>query len=364
MKTRVKIEIAVLAVIVLVAAALVLVPENALDLLQDPVVKAFSPEPVPEEIIEPTQPITIPTEPPQPPVTEPPATEPPIPEETEPQPTQPGDEPAVEEPPQEEGPRELAAKRYFAYDLRDETYLTLQGDGDEKLYPASITKLLTAHVLLMHMDPKDMVEVGDALLLVKEDSSVADLKAEDVLTVEQLVAAMMLPSGNDAAQVAAVAVGRKLGGTELDPQQAAAVFVEQMNAQAQALGMTNSHFENADGWHHENHYTTMNDLIALCKAVLGNEVILRYTSSPRELVDMGERDLSWRNTNLLLHESMPTYIPSTIGLKTGTTGAAGGCLITAFFETDRILLIGVFQSSGHNLDRYLDTVDIYNSLKI
>ena len=67
------------------------------------------------------------------------------------------------------------------------------GNETEKLYPASITKLLTSYVVLQYLQPDEIIVAGDALELVPEDSSVANIKEGDKLTVEQLIAAMMLP---------------------------------------------------------------------------------------------------------------------------------------------------------------------------
>lgn len=332
MKTIVKIEIAILIVLVLVAAGMILVSEGALNLLYEPVVMERTPEP-------------IPTEPPE--------------ETAEPVETQ----PVQEETQPEEESRVITATRYFAYDLRQEEYLQKLGDADAKLYPASITKLLSALVVLKYLDPQETVTAGDAMQLVAWDSSVAGLVEGDTLTVEPLISAMMLPSGNDAAQVAAVATGRAIAGNpELDYLDARDLFVKEMNAMAGELGMENSHFVTPDGYHDENHYTTMGDLVILCKAALENQTILEYTSKATDSVLMTDRTLEWHNTNMLLHEDRGTYVPATIGLKTGYTDPAGGCLVSAFFQTDRIVLIGVFGCPGYTMDRYLDTVAIYNSL--
>lgn len=331
MKTIVKIEIAILILVVLVAVGMILVSEGVLELFQEPV------------ILEPGT-ASIPTEAPTEAVS---PTETPVPTEAS----------------QEDGPaRELTAKKYFAYDIRKGEYLRKQGAGDEKLYPASITKLLTCYTLLQHMDPATEVTVGDALNLVQEDSSVADLKEGDVLTVEQLMAAMLLPSGNDAAQVAAVAAGRSIGGSNLPYYEAVDVFVAEMNRQAKLLGMENSHFANPDGFHHENHYTTMDDLVLLCETVLTEPAILRYTGMTVESVELKDRTLEWMNTNFLLHDDGALYLSNTIGLKTGYTEKAGNCLVSAFFMEDRVLLIGVFGCPPFSEDRYLDTIAIYNSL--
>lgn len=338
MKTIVKIEIAILVLVVLVAAGMILISEGALYWFQEPVIVEQAPEPIPTDA-----PAALAAE------------------ET------PEEAPSQETVPEETAPREgearvLTAPKYFVYDVRTGEYLKKLGDGDEKLYPASITKLLSAYVVLQHLAPDTVVEVGDAMKLVAWDSSVAGLKEGDKLTVEQLVAAMMLPSGNDAAQVAAVAVGRAIGGKDLDYQQAAQIFADEMNKQAKALGMKNSHFVSPDGYHDDNHYTTMNDLVTLCEKVLANETMLKYTSLDTFTVELPDRKLEWKNTNALLHPSQETYLPATIGLKTGFTSKAGNCLITAFFETDRVILIGVFGCPSKTPDRYLDTVDLYNSI--
>jgi D-alanyl-D-alanine carboxypeptidase (penicillin-binding protein 5/6) len=269
--------------------------------------------------------------------------------------------PATTAPPDQKEPPQVSATRYFAYDLRKDMFLAQKGDGDAKLYPASITKLLTCHVMLQYLEPDDKVTVGDAMNLVQFDSSLANLKEGDELTVEQLVAAMMLPSGNDAAQVAAVAAGRAIAGDpSLSYTEAVEVFVREMNLQAWEMGMINSHFANPDGFHHDDHYTSMNDLITLCKTVLTNQTILKYTSKVSEEVILPDRTLTWENTNFLLDSDGQTYLPNTIGLKTGYTGKAGSCLMSAFFMEDRILLIGVFGCPAFTEDRYLDTVAIYN----
>lgn len=331
MKKIIKIEIILLVLLLIVAVGMTLVSRGVL-ILKEPVLIARTPDPIPQE--EQAEQVE-------------PAEETPVqPKET-----------------QAQAALNLAATRYFAYDLRENAYIRTQGDVNEKLYPASITKLLTSHTVLQYMDPEETVVVGDALTLVEADSSVADLQEGDVLTVEQLIAAMMLPSGNDAAQVAAVATGRAIAGDETLPcEEAKQVFVRAMNAQAEILGMENSNFVNPDGWHNEEHYTTMDDLVTLCREVLKNKTILKYTSLAEETVLLGERELEWKNTNFLLHEGGEAYVPSTIGLKTGYTEAAGGCLVSAFFKTDRIILIGVFGGPGFTMDRYLDTVTIYNSL--
>ena len=106
----------------------------------------------------------------------------------------------------------------------------------------------------------------------------------------------------------------------------------------------------------------MNDLVKLCKTVLTNQTILKYTSRLEETVELPDRTLEWENTNFLLDSESETYLPNTIGLKTGYTGKAGSCLVSAFFMEDRIWLIGVFGCPAYTPDRYIDTLAIYNSI--
>ena len=331
MKLIVKIEIVLLVIVVLVGAFMVLAAEGVFELFYEPVIAQ-------------REAVPIPTDAPEEPVVLPEATLPATAEEAK------------------DISRSITADNYFAYDIRQDAYLAKLGDSAEKLYPASITKLLTSYVVLQHMDPEETVKVGDALNLVQPDSSLAKLQAGDELTVSQLIAGMMLPSGNDAAQTIAVATGRKLGGSNLPYYEAVDVFVDEMNRQAELLGMTNSHFANPDGFHHDNHYTSMDDLVTLCKALLADPVMMGYVSRMQETVETKGRTLEWDNTNLLLHDGTELYRENAMGMKTGYTRMAGNCLISAFFEQDRVILIGVFGCPGFTEDRYYDTVAIYDSL--
>ena len=342
-KTIIKIEIALLVVVALVATAMCLISAGALMWLKEPVVLERETVPIPTEAVMESQ----------------------TPEEPE---TPAGDIadalPEAATPAEAAQSRDLTAKSYFIYDVREAGFLKQKGDMEAKVYPASITKLMTSYVLLQHMKPKDKVVVGaDALALVHPDSSLAWLKIGDTLTVDQLIAAMMLPSGNDAAHVAAVAAGREIAGKKnLDAKTAEEAFLKEMNKQAKKLGMTGSHFVTPDGMHHDDHYTTAKDLITLSSKVLAEPTILRYTSRAQATAKTPTRSMTWKNTNILLNPESSCYIPSTIGLKTGYTDAAGNCLMSAFFMEDRLILIGVFGCPKKTMDRYLDTVDLYNSL--
>ena len=157
--------------------------------------------------------------------------------------------------------------------------------------------------------------------------------------------------------------GRKIAGKSgLDAKSAEEVFMMEMNKQAKKLGMDGSHWVTPDGMHDENHYTCMQDLITLSKKLLADQTVLKYTSQPQATAKTPKRSLTWKNTNLLLHSGNAYYVPSTIGLKTGYTDAAGNCLMSAFFEEDRLILIGVFGCPKKTMDRYMDAAQLYHSM--
>lgn len=264
---------------------------------------------------------------------------------------------------------DLSAQTYFIYDLRADRFMVRSDTMDTHLYPASITKLFTAYVALLHASADEEITVGSEIKLIDVDSSVADLKVGDVLTVEQLVAGMILPSGNDAAYALSTAIGRKLAeDPDMSAQAAMDLFVEQMNTEAKALGMTESHFVTPDGNHDEDHYIGLADMVTLGKLALENEVIARCASTLKETASAGEsRSLDWKNTNLMINENSDYYCDQAVGLKTGFTTPAGYCVLEAVRVGQRDLLIGVFGSSEKEV-RFADalwllaqnfTLDIY-----
>lgn len=274
-------------------------------------------------------------------------------------------ETAPEETPQEQAPdwmtlpadRELTAQQYFVYDCETAEFVTISGDAGERVYPASITKLFTAYVAGQYLSADKTVEVGDALDLVGWGSSVAELQKGDKITVEKLIAAMMLPSGNDAANVLAAEAGRAL---EDDPETAGVQeFVAEMNRQAQLLGMDDTHFANPDGIHQDDHYSTLGDLAVLGTLALEDPVLMQYAGTAHETVQMESGAKQWKNTNALINPESPYYCPYAIGLKTGQTPSAGSCLLSAFEYEERTLVIGVFGCPEED-DRFPDTLQLFN----
>ena len=298
------------------------------------------------------------------------ATQPPTDSPTQ-APTDPPTEPPTEPPTQAYVPvvapdeASLKAKYIFVYDCDTSRVLYTRGSYADKVAPASLTKLLTAYVILEILDPEQVITVGPEAHWVDPESSVAYVSNGQRLTVEMLIEGMLLQSGNDAAYVLAVAGGQAIANDpELPGWEAIAVFMQRMNARAAYYGLTGSNFVNPDGIDNENHYTTTADLLIIAKLALTNELICRYAGMAKDTVtyESGER-ANWWNTNYLLHEDTGYYCPAAIGLKTGSTSGAGKCLLSAFTKDDGGTLIVCVLGCENDHVRYSDTLTLYNLYK-
>ena len=291
-----------------------------------------------------TSPVTTQTIPPTPvpPTTVPPTTVPPTtaPPATVPPTTEPATQPTEPSNPI------LTASHAYIYRCRDDSFLFMKGTMEDRIYPASITKLFTAYVALQYLEPSQHITVGTAIYTVPPDSSLAFISVGEVYTVEQLIHGMLLPSGGDAARVIAAETGRLLAGKrDISDTEAINRCIDEMNRLAAALGMNGTHFVTPDGFHDPNHYTTMADLLTLTELSLNDPLIRKVVATAQYTVTLGGRSFTWRNTNMLLHENSqhPEFYRATaIGLKTGFTGAAGRCLLAAFIIDDEIIYAGVF----------------------
>jgi len=258
--------------------------------------------------------------------------------------------------------RQLLAQQYFVYDCRENAFLVTSGQANERIYPASITKLFTAYVAMQYLQPEDNITAGEALDMVAWGSSVAKIKKGDVLTAQQLVEAMLLPSGNDAAYLLACQAGRAIKeNPQLSATSAVQIFMLEMNSQAKALGMTGTHFVNPDGIHDNNHYTTFEDLAILGKLSMKDATVMQYATTPKDQVILHGQTIEWKNTNALVDPASPYYCPYAVGLKTGQTPSAGSCLLSAFRMDGQELIIGVFGCPKEE-DRFDDTLQLFNQI--
>lgn len=319
-----------------------------------------TPEP---EATEPEPEITEPS--PEPEVSEPVPSPEPEPEATEPSPepepesSEPVDPPSpeVSQTPAEPQADEhgIYAPRAGLYRLSDLSPI-YEKSADVSMASASMSKIVTAITALRYVEPDTIFTVGTELSLVQPGASTSFIARGHRLTLYHLLMGMLLPSGCDASYTIAVNVARRVSeNPELSDTEAVAYFCGLMNDVADELGAVDSHFANPDGWDHEDHYTTVHDMAIFAAHAMENEVIREIVSTPEKWVMFASgENITWRNSNALLHAESPYYHPGAVGMKTGTTSNAGNCLL-AVVEQDGITYIAVVSGSPTRNGRYEDT---------
>lgn len=202
-------------------------------------------------------------------------------------------------------------------DLEDFTVLYEKNIND-KIYPASLTKVMSAIVALDHIDDLNKtvtVEKNDLKGLVEANASVAGLKENDTVTYEDLLYALVLPSGADAANVLA---NHLFGSMD--------AFVAEMNNKAKSYGMTSTHFINATGLHDDDHYTTITDLKQMMKYAWRNTAFQKILTTQKYKIS--NINLSFESTLVLYGDSLSFQGGEIIGGKSGFTYEAECCLIS------------------------------------
>lgn len=230
---------------------------------------------------------------------------------------------------------ELSAQAAYLYDRTTGTVL-LDKNADERHYPASMTKIMTALITLEHANLTDEVTVEQSDLdMITVDSSNAGLKAGEKTTVENLLACLLLPSANESAYTLA----RHVAG---DYQS----FVNMMNDKAAELGCTGTHFVNPCGLHDDDHYTTAHDMALILTAASQNADFVRISGSATW--DLPETNMNpartIKNTNLLVNAESSLHLEGVTCGKTGYTGDAGRCL-AAGASKDGLDVVGVVMAA-------------------
>ncbi len=242
---------------------------------------------------------------------------------------------------------DISADHGAVLDVETGEILYAKGWG-ERIYPASTTKLLTALFALSVCPPDIEFTPGDELDLVAEDSSVAYIKRHHRLSLEMLIEGMLLPSGNDAAYVVAAGVGKRLAGEEgVSAREAVTKFMVELNRYAKKIGLKDTQFTCPDGYHNDDHYTTLEDMLLIGKLASENEIISKYASLVTDDVTYASgHKMTWSNTNSLIDRTSPSYYKYATGLKTGTTEEAGYCLVATAEKDGRKLVACVFGSKS------------------
>lgn len=237
----------------------------------------------------------------------------------------------------------------------------LYGEGcGKRIAPASLTKLLTASVALKYIDSEHVFTVGTELDLVHPNSSLCLIARGHRLRLYDLIAGMLMVSGNDAAYTVAVSTAKEVSGDyAMTDEEAAEYFCGLMNDFAKSLGMSGSRFTSPDGFDSEGQYTTLSDLLLLAKYAWSVPEIREITSTARKytVFESGE-NITWTNSNRMLNPDDEFYCQYARGMKTGTTVKAGNCLI-AVFEKDGEEYISIAAGCSDDKRRYELTMNIF-----
>jgi len=256
-------------------------------------------------------------------------------------------------------PDELNSPYAVLIRLTDNTVL-MQKNSGEKIYPASLTKMMTAIVAIENLpDLNEKVKLASSIFkgLYTADASMAGFQPGEQVRVIDLLYGVMLPSGAECC----IALADRISGSEQD-------FVQLMNQKAEELGMKNTHFENATGLHDKNHYTTIEDLAVLLINALKNDtfreifIAFRYSIPPTNKHPDGVTFYSTMYERLGDQNIINGQI---LGGKTGYTEQAGLCLASlAEVGKQEYILITAGAKGDHNTKQYniIDALAVYNSI--
>lgn len=237
----------------------------------------------------------------------------------------------------------------------DNEKILYERNADEKIYPASITKLMTAILVVENCKLNDEVTISEkAVKSVPWGYVNANLKSGEKLTVENLLNAMLIPSANDAAN----ALAEHVGGT-------IEKFSLMMNNKAKELGCTGTNFSNPSGLHEENHYTTTRDLLLISKEAIKSNTIKNIIGKTKYTLPKSNKynrvDRIFTTTNYLKRKELSKYYYEyCVGAKTGYTGEAKNCVIE-YASKDGINLTAIVMGENGKIKgkKFLDAKQMF-----
>ena len=248
-----------------------------------------------------------------------------------------------------DAPRIYASSAYLMDPVTGEVFYS--NNALDEVPMASTTKIMTSIVAMTFGKPDQKITIGqDAVDEQNNENSVAGLKKGDVLTLKDLLYALLLPSGDDAA----VAIADGVAGSQTS-------FVGMMNMEAALLGLDHTHYTNVHGLDATGHFTTVGDLARIARIAIENfPLFAQIVKTPTYVVSTPlNGQYTWHTTNELL-TPLHDY-QGTIGVKTGHTGKAGYCLVFAATRNGATLigvLLGEQDQSGEQ--RFYDATALLN----
>ena len=227
-------------------------------------------------------------------------------------------------------------------------------NANERMFPASTTKIMTAILVLENCDLDETVTASyDALMSIPEGYVTAEIQGEEQFTVEQLLEMLLVHSANDAANVLAEYVGGSIES-----------FISMMNTKVNELGLSNTHFTNAYGLQEDNPYTTASDLAKIMQYCIQNDDFRRIAGSVSCSIPATNKSgvRSYTSTNQLILPDSPNYYSYVTVGKTGFTTEAGRCLVSCAYRNDielTCVILGGTLSDDSISSRFTDSISLY-----
>lgn len=239
-------------------------------------------------------------------------------------------------------PPQIGASSYVLMDPRSGDVI-MENNSHERLPPASLTKMMTAYIVERELAEgrislDDMVPIS--VNAWRTEGSRTFVREGTQVRVEELLKGVIIQSGNDAS----VALAEFVAGSE-------AAFTDIMNQQAQLLGMSDSHFANATGLPHQDHFSTASDLAVLARAIINDY--------PENYGIYAEKHFTYNNIRQPNRNALLWRDPTVDGLKTGHTEEAGFCLVASAVRNDT-RLIGVVMGTPSNEARAQEVQKMLN----
>ena len=211
-------------------------------------------------------------------------------------------------------------------------------NAEEKMYPASTTKILTALVVLEHCSLNDMVTFTEECCDLEDGAVTIKAVPGERMTLKDVMYGLLLPSGNDCAMALAI---HTAGSVEK--------FAEMMNEKARQIGAASSHFVNPSGLFSPNHYTTASDLALIARYAFQNSIFVDIISHPTYIIEPTNKTPESRvltNTHEMIIPGSPDYNSDVIGGKTGYLYESGRCLVT-YAQRGGVTLLSVILDGSY-----------------
>ena len=259
----------------------------------------------------------------------------------------------------------LTSKAVYLENL-DTGLVLYEKNADQQMYPASLTKIMTAILVLENVKDLDQETAAYPMwiqdMLYGTNASLGGLIVGEKLTIRQLLTSALVQSGNESAMILAGYVGSG-GMADFMPRDITS-FVEMMNDKAKALGCTGTHFTNPTGLHSDNHYSTARDMAIMAKYAMQNPVFASLVKN--YAVQLGQtnkhNDLWQYSTNKMLLTSSPYYYAPVVGIKTGSTDEAGRCVISQAEDNGYryfCVVMGAPPTAAEPFPNFIETRQLY-----